>query len=141
MYKFIIQCRNLNINTLKAGNTQIRNYQTMKNAQKIWDFIFTMYKFIIQCRNLNINTLKAGNTQIRNYQTMKNAQKKSEILKYGLKINYISTNFWSVTFQTHYFWPNANTIEMIFCLYMCILMGKRLAVFLNSFLLLQSFGG
>ena len=28
---------------------------------------------------------------------------------------------------------------MIFCLYMCILLGKRLAVFLNSFLLLQSF--
>ena len=30
-------------------------------------------------------------------------------------------------------------IEMMFCLYMCILMGKRLAVFLNTFLLLQSF--
>ena len=28
---------------------------------------------------------------------------------------------------------------MMLCLYMCILMGKRLAVFLNSFLLLQSF--
>ena len=28
---------------------------------------------------------------------------------------------------------------MIFCLYMWILMGKRLAVFLNSFLLFQSF--
>ena len=28
---------------------------------------------------------------------------------------------------------------MMFFLYMCILMGKRLAVFLNSFLLLQSF--
>ena len=28
---------------------------------------------------------------------------------------------------------------MIVFLYMCILMGKRLAVFLNSFLLLQSF--
>ena len=28
---------------------------------------------------------------------------------------------------------------MILCLYMCILMGKRLAVFLNSFLLLQTF--
>ena len=27
----------------------------------------------------------------------------------------------------------------MFCLYMCILMGKRLAVFLNSFLILQSF--
>ena len=30
-------------------------------------------------------------------------------------------------------------IEMIFCLYMCILMGKRLAVFLNSFLLTLKF--
>ena len=28
---------------------------------------------------------------------------------------------------------------MIFCLYMCILMGKRLAMFLSSFLVLQSF--
>ena len=37
------------------------------------------------------------------------------------------------------FKPNANKIEMMFCLHMCILMGKRLAVFLNSFLILQSF--
>ena len=47
--------------------------------------------------------------------------------------------FFSFETNMHLFWPNAYKIEMIFCLYMCILMGKRLAVFLNSFLLLQSF--
>ena len=31
-----------------------------------------------------------------------------------------------------------NKIETIFCLYMCILMGKRLTVFLNSFLFFTS---
>ena len=47
---------------------------------------------------------------------------------------YTKTKFESVTFQTHDFWPNANKIEKNFRLYMCILMDKRLAVFLNSFL-------
>ena len=56
-----------------------------------------------------------------------------------MKLVFTILKFLSVTFQTHYFWPNANKIEMIFCLYMYILMGKRLAVFLNSFLLLQNF--
>ena len=39
------------------------------------------------------------------------------------------------------FLPNAYIIKMNVGLYMCILMGKRLAVFLNSFLSLQSFWG
>ena len=39
---------------------------------------------------------------------------------------------YSVTFQTHYFWPkNANNIEMNICLNMCSLMGKTFAVFLE----------
>ena len=29
----------------------------------------------------------------------------------------------------HYFWTSANKIEIIFCLYMCILMGKFFAFF------------
>ena len=38
--------------------------------------------------------------------------------------------------------PNQTLIKLNdFCPYMCILMGKRLAVFLNSFHLLQSFLG
>ena len=44
-------------------------------------------------------------------------------------------------FSNSLFLTNAYKIEINFCLHMCILMGKRLAVFLNSFLLLQSFWG
>ena len=38
--------------------------------------------------------------------------------------------------QTNYSWPNANKIEMIFCLYMymCILICKHLAVLTSKFL-------
>ena len=56
----------------------------------------------------------------------------------NMKNKYTETKFLSVTFPTHYIWPNANKIEMIFCRYNVNFNGKRLAVFLNSFLLLQS---
>ena len=45
-----------------------------------------------------------------------------------------------VTFQTYYFWLNANKIEMNFCLKMCILMSKSLALPWNNFLILQKVG-
>ena len=41
--------------------------------------------------------------------------------------NYTKTKFLLVTIQTHNFWPNANKIEIIFCLYMCIWMGETLS--------------
>ena len=51
---------------------------------------------------------------------------------------YTKIKFKLDSFQTHYFWSNAKKVEMIFCLYMCSLMGKRLAMILNSLLSLQS---
>ena len=37
---------------------------------------------------------------------------------------YVNWNQVLVTFQTHYYWPSAYKIEIIFCLIMCILIGK-----------------